>query len=140
MIKKEAIELLREHDVKPSMQRLAVMQYLDLHRTHPTVEDIYISLSPKMPTLSRTTIYNVLHLFLDKNLVQMLTIDEKKVCFDGNTMPHSHFFCMRCGRVYDIEQKDTLFSQQNFMLEGHEVRETQVYYKGICSKCLKKIN
>ncbi|MDR0364375.1 MAG: transcriptional repressor, partial [Bacteroidales bacterium] len=29
---------LRNHDIKPSMQRVAIMQYLMEHKTHPTIE------------------------------------------------------------------------------------------------------
>lgn len=137
MNKKEIIELLKDHRVKPSMQRIAIMQYLESHRTHPTVDEIYNALAPHMPTLSKTTVYNVLHLFTQENLAQMLTIDDKKVCFDANTESHGHFFCSQCGKVYDLETKPEIPSEI-FSLEGHQVKEAHVYYKGICRDCLEK--
>ena len=72
---KEAYERLVENGIKPSMQRLAIMQYLLTHYTHPTVEDVYKGLVPRVPTLSRTTVYNTLRMFSEKNAAQMITID-----------------------------------------------------------------
>ena len=40
--------------IKPSVQRIAIMNYLIEHRTHPTVDEIYTALSPSIPTLSKT--------------------------------------------------------------------------------------
>ena len=42
------------------MQRIAIMEYLMEHRTHPSADEIYTALSPSMPTLSKTTVYNTL--------------------------------------------------------------------------------
>ena len=51
-------ERLLEHNIKPSMQRIAIMEYLMNHPIHPSADDIYTALSPSMPTLSKTTVYN----------------------------------------------------------------------------------
>ena len=44
------------------MQRIAIMEYLMEHPIHPSADDIYTALSPSMPTLSKTTVYNTLKL------------------------------------------------------------------------------
>ena len=74
------------------MQRIAIMQYLMEHPIHPSADDIYTALSPSMPTLSKTTVYNTLKLFSEQGAAQMLTIDEKNTNFDADTSIHSHFF------------------------------------------------
>ena len=40
MKQKEAYTRLTDHGIKPSVQRLAIMQYLLTHATHPTVDDV----------------------------------------------------------------------------------------------------
>ena len=87
MFEKEAYNRLVRNGVKPSVQRMAIMQYLLDHRTHPTVEDVYKDLYQKIPTLSRTTVYNTLRLLSENNAAQMITIDEHRVCYDGETKP-----------------------------------------------------
>ena len=64
------------------MQRIAIMDYLMVHRVHPTADEIYNALYPTMPTLSKTTIYNTMKLFTEQGAVKALVIDEKNVRFD----------------------------------------------------------
>ena len=140
MKQSQIIDKLVKHDIKPSLQRIAVMQYLDLHKTHPSVDEIFNVLSKDMPTLSRTTVYNVLKLLYSKGLIQMITINEKQVLFDSNLENHAHFICKSCNKVVDLSLPETIKETQNFMIENNLIEETHVYYKGICSECLKNRN
>lgn len=128
---------LIEHNIKPSMQRIAIMTYLMNHRTHPSVDDVYTALSPSMPTLSKTTVYNTLRLFAEQGAAQMLTIDERNINFDADTSLHAHFLCKECQKIYDLNIPSIGKEVESFHLEGHEVNEMHYYYKGICKKCLK---
>lgn len=89
---KEAYNRLMENGIRPSVQRLAIMDYLINHPIHPNVDDVYQGLCDQVPTLSRTTVYNTLRMLSEKKAAQMITIDEHRVCYDGNTNPHVHFF------------------------------------------------
>ena len=93
---------LNKCGIRPSTQRVAIMHFLLTHRTHPTVEDVYQGVVPRIPTLSRTTVYNTLRMFSEHHAAQMLTIDDHRICYDGDTHPHVHFFCRECGRVFDF--------------------------------------
>lgn len=126
------------YNIKPSVQRIAVMDYLLKHRTHPSVEEIYSALSEDMPTLSKTTVYNTLKLFAEQGAAQMLTIDEKNVCFDGDTSLHAHFLCKRCGKIYDLSIPEPMKETLESNIEGYSVDELHYYYKGTCKNCLKK--
>lgn len=140
MKEKEAYQRLVDSGVRPSVQRLAIMDYLLKHYTHPTVDEVYKGLYKKIPTLSRTTVYNTLRLFSEHHAALMITIDDHRVCYDGNTTPHVHFFCKECGRVVDFfdEQAPTLTAPRN--IDGHMVDEMQLYYKGVCADCIKAKN
>lgn len=135
MTETSTYDKLVEHGIHPSMQRIAIMDYLDNHHTHPTVEEVYDSLIGKIPTLSRTTVYNTLRLFAEQNAAQLLTIDERKACFDGNPAPHAHFLCKKCGRVLDLPIEGV--EGWETKPEGYKVDELHLYYKGICKDCLE---
>jgi Fur family ferric uptake transcriptional regulator/Fur family peroxide stress response transcriptional regulator len=111
-----------------------VMDYLLNNRTHPTVDEIYSSLSPTMPTLSKTTIYNTLNLFVERGAVRSLVIDEKNARYDVDISLHAHFLCKKCGKVYDIFNVKKEFFEvpevQNLAIETVEIS-----YKGICKNC-----
>lgn len=127
---------LLEYNIKPSMQRIAIMEYLMEHPIHPSADDIYTALSPSMPTLSKTTVYNTLRLFSEQGAAQMLTIDEKNANFDADTSVHSHFLCKQCGRIYDLRCPEEVKKMENREMDGHLVSEVHCYYKGICKNCL----
>jgi len=137
MKEQEAYKKLVENGVRPSVQRLAIMEYLLTHFTHPTVEDVYQGLCDRIPTLSRTTVYNTLRLLAEHEAAQMITIDDHRVCYDGNTTPHVHFFCKQCGKVIDLFNETAPTPKRN-LIDGNIVDEVQLYYKGICSKCKKQ--
>lgn len=128
-------ELLSSCDIRPSAHRIAIMQWLSEHPVHPTVDEIWQALSPGMPTLSKTTVYNTLRLLVSHGAAQMLTIDERNACFDADLTPHPHFFCRVCGRVYDVPATMPCGTASPEMMCGHQVEEEQHYYRGICAAC-----
>lgn len=91
-------------------------------------------LSPEMPTLSRTTIYNVLNTLEENGAVRAIVIDEKNVRYDICVDDHAHFKCSRCGRIFDIEMP----RMERQLPEGFEMENVDVYYYGICPECASK--
>lgn len=138
MKRDEAYLRLVSRDIRPSLQRLEIMRFLLTHRTHPTVEDVYKGLYRKIPTLSKTTVYNTLRMFYEKGAAQMITIDEHRVCYDGDLHPHVHFFCNQCEQVYDLMDEKAP-AQYRRDLNGFLIEDTQLYYRGVCPKCRAKM-
>lgn len=131
-------ELLRQHGIRPSVQRIAVMDYLLTHRTHPTADEIYGALAPEIPTLSKTTVYNTLSLFVARGAAAHIAIDPRGSRFDGDTSVHGHFLCTVCGGLYDV-----FFDMPPVLPmpgEGHAVACAQIYYKGVCAHCKDNCN
>ncbi|MGL4853046.1 MAG: Fur family transcriptional regulator [Phocaeicola sp.] len=131
----KTFDYLLSHNIKPSVQRLAIMDYLLTHKTHPSVDEIYCNLSDEIPTLSKTTVYNTLKLFVEQGAALMLTIEEKNTCFDGDTSQHSHFLCKRCGKIYDMHPEGETKQNEVVTSKGFLIQETHQYYKGICPHC-----
>lgn len=132
----KSFDRLLEFHIKPSVQRMAIMDYLINNRTHPAVDEIYNAISPSIPTLSKTTVYNTLKLFAEQGAVQMLTIDERNVCFDVDTSPHPHFLCKKCGKIYDLFAPELNMEVKACEVDGHRISEIHYYYKGTCKNCL----
>lgn len=118
------------------MIRLKVYEYLINHKTHPTAEEVYNNLLKEIPTLSKTSVYNTLSLFVEKGLAQMITIEENIARFDADVSVHGHFQCKVCGKIYDFSvSKDSIVS---FLDRNFDVEEVYVYYKGRCPYCKNK--
>lgn len=135
-----AREYLQSFGIRPSVQRVAVMHYLLTHRTHPTVDEIYSELVNEIPTLSRTTVYNTLHLLYEHGAILALCIDGVNTHFDGYTSPHAHFMCSQCGKIYDVDLDDVAFVERNTPKNASIVTDAQLYYKGVCAACASKSN
>lgn len=127
---------LKEHGVKPSYQRMKIFQYLLENRCHPTVDTIYKALCTEIPTLSKTTVYNTLNLFMEKNLVNVVVIEENETRYDVDTTIHGHFKCEKCGCIHDIDLNLKDISSDK--LGGFQIKEHHHYFKGICKDCLNK--
>lgn len=129
-----AQEYMVGYGIKPSVQRLAIMNYLINNRIHPTADDIYNALYISIPTLSRTTVYNTLKSFTEQKAVQVIGIDDTNARYDIDTIPHAHFKCLGCGSVYDVPVKniEAIISDRIGELT---ITETHLYYKGYCKKC-----
>ena len=130
----EIKKFLVKNNIKPSFPRLKVFEYLVTHPTHPTVDDIYRVLAEEMPTLSKTTIYNTLDLFLRANITRVVTIDGNELRYDVDITDHGHFKCDHCNTIYEFDiHADALAASD---LDGFTIREKNVYYRGICPNCL----
>jgi len=123
---------LNGYGIRPSVQRIAIMRYLQSHNTHPTADEVFEALRKQIPTLSKTTVYNTLKLFVDNGAAMYIAIDEKNARFDGNVEPHTHFRCKKCGCIIDIPMNIEEFLPKEF--KG-DIEEFSFYLKGMCEKC-----
>lgn len=129
-------DYLLNYDIKPSVQRIAIMDYLLEHRTHPSIDEIFMALHEQIPTLSKTTVYNTLKLFVEHGAAQMLTIDEHNVCYDGDIQLHAHFLCNNCGEIFDFPANNEEAKVETMTKNGFQVQEIHQYYKGTCPTCI----
>lgn len=127
---------LQEKEIKPTYIRLKVLDYLEKNKVHPTAEVIYKALVKKIPTISRTSVYNTLNVFYEKGLVTPLFITGLKARFDSNISSHHHFLCVKCRQIIDLDIECSYFKKGK--VKAHKITELHGYFKGICRDCLKK--
>jgi Fur family peroxide stress response transcriptional regulator len=127
-------KILTEKNIKPSYQRIKILEYLNENITHPTVNDIFNSLVKEIPILSKATVYNTLELFKNANLAKVVTIEDNETRYDSRVHNHGHFKCDLCGSIYDFEINiDGLVINS---LEYFKINDKNVYFTGTCPKCL----
>ena len=126
---------LKQHNIKPSTIRIKVLNYLLNNRIHPTVDDIYKNLLDDIPTLSKTSVYNTLDLFLENRVVNVIALYEKELRYDINTEYHGHFKCEKCGKVFDFPINAKIIYDNQ--LEGFQIKKKSIHLYGICKECNK---
>jgi Fe2+ or Zn2+ uptake regulation protein len=127
------IERLREHDINPSAQRVAVAEFVFHTQEHPSADQVWSRVKQRFPMISRATVYNTLNLFVDRGLLRAFVLTEGRVVFDPNTEDHHHFIDDETGVIYDLPW-DALEVSSIDELDGFEVREYQVVVRGTRSR------
>ena len=127
---------LKKKGIRPSVQRLKVLEYLYREGGHPTVDEIYRALTPDIPSLSKVTIYNTLHTFIEAGLVRVVDIDDSETRYDITLNNHGHFLCVACGTIYNFQVNIDQVPIEG--LNQFEITQKNVYFKGICPNCLKR--
>lgn len=125
----EVEQVLREHGIQPTVQRVTVASYVLATDEHPSAEQVFARVKGKIPVLSRATVYNTLHLFVEKGLLRQLVLSEGNVVFDPKTDRHHHFIEEGSGRIHDIPWSALDVARVD-ALPGFEVSEYQVVLRG----------
>lgn len=82
--------------------------------------------------------YNTLNTLTEAGLVKVINIEDNEVRYDINTHNHGHFKCKKCKKIYDFNiDIDKLESHE---LDGFQLNDKNVYFKGLCKQCLFKKN
>jgi len=127
----------KKNSIKLTPQRLAILEYLQGNKSHPSAADIYRAVSKKHPTMSFATVYNTLDKLREKGQVLELSIDTGKKRFDPNATPHQHLLCVICKAIIDIH-RNFVFDLQEGEMCDYEIIGSHVDFYGICPKCKKK--
>ncbi len=128
------MEKYKKIGLKLTPQRLAILDYLDGNKKHPSAEEIYREVSKRFPTMSFATVYNTLDALRQRGSILELTIDPDKKRFDPNTQPHHHLICTRCRKIEDVHRNYDL-SVPNVHKNGFEITGNHIEFYGICPEC-----
>ena len=123
--------------VRYSKKREAIFNKLISTDIHPSAEWIYRNLKSDYPDLSLGTVYRNLSKFKEDGSIISIGFVNGQERFDGNTTPHSHFICRKCGAVIDMHElkldvdlNKAASKLYNYKIEGHEL-----IFRGLCDKC-----
>jgi len=124
----------RNIGIKLTPQRIAIMDYLEGNKQHPSAEEIYKTVVKKFPTMSFATVYTTLSALRDKGNLLELTIDPGKKRYDPMTENHNHLICVSCKRIIDVPVAFSL-DVPDSVKQGFNITDTQVEFYGLCPKC-----
>ncbi len=127
---------LREHGMRMTPQRLAVLQALRSTDSHPTAEELRGLVQDLVPRVSLGTIYRNLHVLVEEGYVRRLPTPQGSHRFDGDLSAHLHVICRECGRISDVHLEiDALALERVTTLTGFSNLSQRVEFRGICPDC-----
>lgn len=125
----DLMDILRQHGIQPTPQRLAVAQIVLSRESHPSAEEVWTKVRRRCPTISRATVYNTLNLFVKRGLLKLQVLKEGMAVFDAEVDPHHHFIDDETGKVYDVPWEMLRVTGKE-SLRNFNVREYQVVLRG----------
>lgn len=132
-------EKVRDHNLRLTQQRRVIYEELAKVTTHPRAEEIYEMVQKRIPRVSFGTVYRNLKALKELGLISEDKFGHNYSHFDANTAPHHHFTCLRCDRVYDVEDHRELDLQKvQFPNTGFKTQFFRVEFYGTCPNCQKK--
>ena len=130
-------DLLREHGVHVTAQRLAVMEAVSRH-PHCTADDVASAVRAEIGVISRQAVYDALGLLADKGLIRRIHPAGSPGRYEDRTGDnHHHLICRSCGRMVDV---DCAVGAAPCLTPadaaGYEIDEAEVIFWGRCPPCL----
>jgi len=131
-------QLLRQHGVQVTAQRLAILRAVSSH-PHATADELTEDVRAVIGSISRQAVYDTLGVLVDKNLVRRIQPAGSAARFEGRVGDnHHHLICRACGTTFDVDcavgAVPCLTAQDD---HGFEIDEAEVIYWGLCRPCRK---
>jgi Fur family transcriptional regulator, ferric uptake regulator len=117
-------------------QRQVVLEELRKLTLHPTAVMLYEIVRRRLPKISLGTVYRNLDLLARRGDIQRLDTSAGESRFDGNTAPHDHIRCIRCGRLDDVfaPALDLMACATNDC-SGYRILGRRIEWLGVCPLC-----
>lgn len=129
-------QLLREHHLKATPQRLAITDILHSNG-HVNIEFLYENMLSKFKSISLATIYKNINLMLENSFVQEVKIPHSKSVYELTKETHSHLICDECASIEDISiNLDTILNETT-KLTQFQVTSAAIILSGRCKECQK---
>lgn len=119
-------------------QRLVIINMLRQTDEHPTAEMVYEEVRRKLPGISLGTVYRNLQLLVEQGQALELAVSGGSSRYDANCLPHSHFFCQRCKKVYDIPAYEVRLPDELKKNIPGTLLSQRTDFFGVCNDCRKK--
>lgn len=129
-------DLLRQHGVQVTAQRLAVLKAVS-GQPHGTADEIEELVRAEIGAVSRQAVYDALGILTGKGLIRRIQPARSPGRYEDRTDDnHHHLICRRCGVTADVDSAvghtPCLRAADD---HGFIVDEAEVIYWGTCPAC-----
>jgi Fur family transcriptional regulator, stress-responsive regulator len=129
-------ELIRQHGLKVTAQRLAVLRAVS-GRPHLTAEVVVELVRADIGAISRRAVYDAVGVLADMGLLRRIQPAGSAARYEDRVGDnHHHLICRACGRMVDVDcavgAAPCLAAADD---AGYEIDEAEVVYWGHCPTC-----
>ena len=139
MTEKKIEQMLRDHELKVTWQRMELLKLLSSTEEHFDAEEIFLRLRRRKKNVSRATVYRSLDTLVDQGLVNKLDFGDGRMRYERSGEKdehHDHLICIQCGKVVEffnleIEALQIAICQEN----GFTPTDHTMHIYGLCPEC-----
>jgi Fur family ferric uptake transcriptional regulator len=137
-VKPEAAPMLAQAELKPTRQRIAIIDELAASEKPVTAQALHAQLSLGEHAPGLATVYRTLQAMVQAGLARTFVAREGeqayKLCEPEH---HHHLICERCGVVVEIPSCEVeSWASSVAVKRGFVVRSHQADVYGLCARCL----
>lgn len=130
-------QVLREHNVQVTAQRLAVLRAVT-NRPHCTADVVAEEARGEIGAISRQAVYDALAILAEKGLIRRIQPAGSPALYEDRVGDnHHHAICRACGKTVDIDcavgDTPCLNAADD---SGYQIDEAEVIFWGLCPECL----
>ncbi len=116
-----------------STQRKVIKDIVKSTKSHPSADWIFNKAKLVIPNISLGTVYrNLKHL---EKIGEINTIsDDQIIRYDGNTKPHHHLKCTKCGDLIDISNFNNIVQKKKLDKYKFTIKKVNLTILGECQK------
>ena len=138
-VTQDAAQLLREHGIQVTAQRLAVLQRRVRPVPMPPPTTLSAMCGTSIGAVSRQAVFDALGVLSEKGLIRRIQPARSPARYEDRVDDnHHHLVCRQCGRMVDVEcaagYRPCLEVVDDF---GFAIDEAEVIYWGFCGSCQK---
>lgn len=128
-----SLEILKSYHLKRTACREGILSLIIESSEALSEEEIKQRLNGNF---DRTTFYRSFKTLEDSGIIHKIIVDDQHVKYGFSDsrnvqMPHIHFYCKQCGKVFCMEQDFTLPK----LPVGFSTEDAEVIIKGNCKTC-----
>ena len=129
-------DLLRQHGIQVTAQRLAVLRAVSQH-PHVAADGVVDAVRAEIGAISVQSVYDALAVLADGGLIRRIQPSGSPARFEDRVGDnHHHLICRACGRMVDVDcavgAAPCLEAADD---NGYEIDEAEIIYWGRCPDC-----
>lgn len=133
----EILETLREHRVRLTPQRIAIVEIIAGKRGHVTADEVYAGIHARFPYVDISTVYRTLDFLTDLGVLNVIDMGGGRAEYElVGREAHHHLICRVCKQTTSVDA--TLFQPLRAALDTQygfdaDIRHFAVF--GVCRHC-----
>lgn len=133
----EVLETLREHRVRLTPQRIAIVEIIAAKQGHVTADEVYAGIHTRFPYVDISTVYRTLEFLTDLGVLNVIDMGGGRAEYElVGREPHHHLVCRVCKQTTSVDAslfhplREALYDRFGF---DADVRHFAVF--GVCRRC-----